>query len=174
MLENQRLSEVTANEKKFLKKWKRSKKSEDESRQKEDRKFEDGRRLCAIMITDIVGYSALSQENETHSLEVLQKHNSLLREFFRKYGGVEVKTMGDSWWTYGWLAGLVWAYARSGKEGRSQENSRASPRIFKDTLCKVGLADCYSSEIGRERRGHPAPRKSLRYAGIRFVDRHKR
>lgn len=54
------------------------------------------RRLAAIMFTDIVGYTALSQSDETHALQLLESHNRLLRPFFRKYQGREVKTIGDS------------------------------------------------------------------------------
>jgi class 3 adenylate cyclase len=51
------------------------------------------RRLAAIMSTDIVGYTALGQENESLSLETLEKHRSLLRPIFSKHGGREVKTI---------------------------------------------------------------------------------
>ncbi len=54
------------------------------------------RRLAAIMFTDIVGYSALTQSDESQALVVLERHNRLLRPLFRKFKGREVKTMGDS------------------------------------------------------------------------------
>lgn len=54
------------------------------------------RRLAAIMFTDIVGYTALTQSDETQALEVLERHNRILRPFFSKYKGREVKTIGDS------------------------------------------------------------------------------
>ena len=37
------------------------------------------RRLAAIMFTDIVGYSALSNKNEALALDLLREHNELLR-----------------------------------------------------------------------------------------------
>ncbi|MGH9918875.1 MAG: adenylate/guanylate cyclase domain-containing protein [Nitrososphaerales archaeon] len=54
------------------------------------------RRLAAIMFTDIVGFTRLSQANESLALELLEEHRSLLRPTFLAHGGVEVKTMGDS------------------------------------------------------------------------------
>jgi adenylate cyclase len=54
------------------------------------------RRLSAIMFTDISGYTALAQADERQALEVLEKHNRILRPFFSKYNGREVKTIGDS------------------------------------------------------------------------------
>ncbi len=54
------------------------------------------RRLAAIMFTDIVGYTALTQANEKRAIEILDKHNKILRPFFSKYRGKEIKTIGDS------------------------------------------------------------------------------
>jgi len=48
------------------------------------------------MFTDMVGFTALAQTNESLALEVLDRHNRLLRPIFAKYRGKEVKMMGDS------------------------------------------------------------------------------
>ena len=53
------------------------------------------RRLAAIMFTDMVGYSALTHEDEALSLSLLQQHRHLLRPLFPNYGGREIKTTGD-------------------------------------------------------------------------------
>ena len=57
---------------------------------------EGERRLAAVMFTDIVGFTALTQSNESQAMEVLERHNRLLRPFFPKFHGKEVKVMGDS------------------------------------------------------------------------------
>jgi len=54
------------------------------------------RRLAAIMFTDIVGYTHLSQANETLALELLAEHRGILRPTFLAHGGTEVKTIGDA------------------------------------------------------------------------------
>src|SRR6185295_1506943 len=53
------------------------------------------RKLAAIMFTDMVGYSALSQRNEALALELLEEHRSVLRGLFPKHQGTEIKTTGD-------------------------------------------------------------------------------
>jgi len=54
------------------------------------------RRLSAIMFTDIVGYSAITQSNEETALRLLQEHRNILRPIFAKYSGNEIKTIGDA------------------------------------------------------------------------------
>lgn len=54
------------------------------------------RRLAAIMFTDIVGYSALTQRNEALALELLAEHRNILRPYFDKHEGIEIETAGDS------------------------------------------------------------------------------
>lgn len=54
------------------------------------------RRLAAVMFTDIVGYSTLTQRDEELSMELLREHNEIMREVFSRYGGQEIKTIGDA------------------------------------------------------------------------------
>jgi adenylate cyclase len=53
------------------------------------------RKLAAIMFTDMVGYSALSQCNEALALELLAENQRLLRTQFPLFNGREVKSTGD-------------------------------------------------------------------------------
>ncbi len=56
----------------------------------------DVRRLAAIMFTDIVGYSDVTQRDEVLALALLSEHNHILREVFATHGGKVVKTVGDA------------------------------------------------------------------------------
>ncbi len=53
------------------------------------------RRLAAIMFTDMVDYTTISEKNEALALTLLEEHRQMLRPVFARHGGREVKTIGD-------------------------------------------------------------------------------
>jgi len=54
------------------------------------------RRLVAIMFTDVVGFTAMTQSNEATSLEVLGDVRRVVRSVLKSTSGIEVKTIGDA------------------------------------------------------------------------------
>jgi adenylate cyclase len=48
------------------------------------------------MFTDMVGYTALGQRNESLSIALVEEQRRLVRPVLSKHGGREVKTMGDA------------------------------------------------------------------------------
>jgi len=53
------------------------------------------RRLAAIMFTDIAGYTALTQTDESGALRLLHEQRELCRPLLEAHQGREVKSMGD-------------------------------------------------------------------------------
>src|SRR5260370_5105003 len=54
------------------------------------------RRLAAIMFTDMVGYTALGQRNESLSLALVKEQRKQIRPVLNRHNGREVKTIGDA------------------------------------------------------------------------------
>lgn len=53
------------------------------------------RRLAAIMFTDFVGYSALSQKNEALALELIEEKRALIDSHLSEFDGQVIKSTGD-------------------------------------------------------------------------------
>jgi adenylate cyclase len=59
-------------------------------------KLKQVRKLAAIMFTDIVGYTAITQQDEALALRILEAQKEVLTPIFQKHGGVPIKTIGDA------------------------------------------------------------------------------
>jgi class 3 adenylate cyclase/KaiC/GvpD/RAD55 family RecA-like ATPase len=53
------------------------------------------RRLAAIMVTDMVGYSSMTQTDEAGAMKLLETHRRLVRPIVQGFFGREIKTLGD-------------------------------------------------------------------------------
>jgi adenylate cyclase len=53
------------------------------------------RKLATFMFTDMVGYSALTQKNDTLAVDLLAAYREILRKLFGKHSGLELDAVGD-------------------------------------------------------------------------------
>ena len=53
------------------------------------------RKLAAIMFTDMVGYTALMQEDEDKARELIERHRDLMKPHVDKHGGEIIQYVGD-------------------------------------------------------------------------------
>jgi class 3 adenylate cyclase len=54
-----------------------------------------GRRLAALMFTDMVGYSTLTAKDEVLSLQLVAEQQAIIKSLFPRFGGVRMRTIGD-------------------------------------------------------------------------------
>ena len=53
------------------------------------------RKLAAIMFTDMVGYTAMMQEDEDKARELIERHRAHMKPFVEKHGGEIIQFVGD-------------------------------------------------------------------------------
>ena len=56
---------------------------------------QEERRLLAIMFTDVVGYTALTERDEAAAVQVRERHRELVRALVKQFDGEVVDTPGD-------------------------------------------------------------------------------
>ena len=54
------------------------------------------RKIVAIMFTDIVGFTSISERSEVLAMKMLEKQREIVRKCISDKGGREIKTMGDA------------------------------------------------------------------------------
>ena len=53
------------------------------------------RRLSGIMFTDVVGYSAIMDKNESAAMQLLENHKKITKPIIENYNGKILKPQGD-------------------------------------------------------------------------------
>src|SRR5688572_9352533 len=56
----------------------------------------DHRRRQAIVFTDIQGFTTRMREDESTTVRVVREHRELVRDALARFGGREVRTVGDA------------------------------------------------------------------------------
>ena len=56
---------------------------------------ESKRQLAAIMFTDIVGYTALMEQNEQRAFQLLNENRKIQRPLIQRFNGKWLKEIGD-------------------------------------------------------------------------------
>ena len=53
------------------------------------------RKLAAIVFTDIVGFTEITANEQTHALDILKQQRKLLKHIVESYNGKWLKEIGD-------------------------------------------------------------------------------
>ncbi len=99
------------------------------------------RRLTAIMFTDMVGFTSLTQKDESLALAMLNQYRSSLRSSLSKHGGREIKTMGDGFLVEFSSALEAVECALSIHETLDQKNAGVPPREQMQVRIGIHIGD---------------------------------
>jgi TolB-like protein/class 3 adenylate cyclase/Tfp pilus assembly protein PilF/predicted Ser/Thr protein kinase len=101
------------------------------------KRSKERRTLSAIMFTDMVGYSAMTQKNEELALEVLDEHRRLLRPIFLEHGGREIEAVGDAFFVE-FVSALQATRCAIGIQRKLFERNRDAP-VARHIRLRIGL-----------------------------------
>lgn len=95
------------------------------------------RRLAAIMFTDTVGFTGLGQRNEALMMQLLNDQRRMMRPFFEKHRGREVKTTGDGFLVE-FASALDAVRCALGIQGKLREENVTRPEETR-ILVRIGI-----------------------------------
>lgn len=96
-----------------------------------------GRRLAAIMFTDIVGYAEVAQRNELLAIELLKEQREIVRSACGQFGGTEIKTMGDGFLVE--FASAIEAAKCAVQIQKAMQRRNESDRPERQVFLRIGL-----------------------------------
>jgi len=85
----------------------------------------------------MVGYTSLAQRDETLAMRLLDAHNSLVRSSLGRYGGREVKTIGDSFLLE--FNSALEAVLFAGDVQRAFQNYNSTAKSGEKVLVRIGI-----------------------------------
>ena len=102
---------------------------------------EEKRRLAAIMFTDLVGYSALSQKNEALALELLDEKRILIEQHLDQFDGQVIKSTGDGFLIEFGSAIQAVNYANEVQQAMAARNKEVDPERLFEIRIGIHLGD---------------------------------
>jgi class 3 adenylate cyclase/tetratricopeptide (TPR) repeat protein len=96
-----------------------------------------GRKLAAIMFTDVVGYAEIAQKDEPLAIELLNEQRRIVRAAVRQRGGTEVKTMGDGFLVE--FASAIEAAKCAIEIQKTLQQRNASSEPDRQVLLRIGI-----------------------------------
>src|ERR1043166_736194 len=104
------------------------------------------RRLAAIVFTDVVGFSARIQENETETLRLVERDTQLIQGICESFHGRTLKSTGDGLLMFFDSAVDAVAAALKIQEELAQSKATASPHESLEHRIGIHLGDVFIRE----------------------------
>jgi len=102
---------------------------------------EEKRRLAAIMFTDLVGYSALSEANEALAIDLLDQKREIIEAHLKNHSGRVIKSTGDGFLIEFESALQAVRYANVVQSAIAQRNSSVDPERQFEIRIGIHLGD---------------------------------